>query len=133
MNIHMQGNSWKKAKYYVYVIANNDGIHYIGVTNNPERRISQHRDGTGAQFTKRQNCRDWQLHWLWYFDCFASAHKWEKILHKYSKESVEMEIRDHPEVDMYIIRRIALISTTPFDLMTDRERSRVIEAGRKKS
>lgn len=132
MNIHMQGNSWIKAKYYVYVIANNDGIHYVGVTNNPERRIGQHRDGTGAHFTKRQLCTDWQLHWLWYFPDFASAHKWEKLLHKYKKSGVEWEIENHPEVDEYILNRIARVPTTKFDTMTDRERGLVIQArGRK--
>lgn len=132
MNIHMQGNSWIKAKYYVYVIANNFGTHYVGVTNNPERRISQHRSGTGAQFTKRQACRDWQLHWMWYFDNFADAHRWEKTLHKYVKETVIWEIENHPEVDDYIRKRISLLKVTPFDLMTDRERSRSIESRKRK-
>ena len=127
MNIHMQGNSWKKAKYYVYVICNNEGIHYVGVTNNPERRISQHRDGTGARFTARQPCRDWQLHWLWYFDNFADAHRWEKVLHKCKKSGVERLIQDHPEVDSWIKQRIALIPINKFDLMTDRERGSVIQ------
>lgn len=131
MNIHMQGNPWKKAKYYVYVIANNDGIHYVGVTNCPERRIAQHRDGTGAKFTRSQSCRDWQLHWLWYFPDFASAHKWECILHKYTKKGLEKEIKDHPEVDDYILNRIAVIPSSAFDLMTDKERSRFIASQRR--
>ncbi len=132
MNIHMQGNSWKKAKYYVYVIANNDGIHYIGVTNCPERRIAQHRDGSGARFTARQNCRDWQLHWMWYFPTFSLAHRWEQVLHKYTKAGVEKEIEAHPEVDEYVMRRLSLIPETPFDLMTDKERTKVIAQGFKK-
>lgn len=42
---------------WVYVIANRyRGTIYIGVTSSLAHRISQHREGTGAQFAKRHGC-----------------------------------------------------------------------------
>lgn len=40
--------------YYVYILTSvNRKVMYIGVTNNLENRIAQHRDGTGSAFTSR--------------------------------------------------------------------------------
>ncbi|MEX1158469.1 MAG: GIY-YIG nuclease family protein [Thermomicrobiales bacterium] len=37
-------------EYYVYIATNRQGTLYTGVTNDPERRIGQHRSGQ-SQFT----------------------------------------------------------------------------------
>ncbi|MFA5917685.1 MAG: GIY-YIG nuclease family protein [Candidatus Gracilibacteria bacterium] len=42
--------------YYVYILASNSGTLYIGVTNNLERRISEHKNGLIEGFTKKYNC-----------------------------------------------------------------------------
>tara|TARA_R110002110_G_scaffold79145_5_gene207049 strand:- start:1534 stop:1821 length:288 start_codon:yes stop_codon:yes gene_type:complete len=40
--------------YYVYILTNQKrGTLYVGVTNDIARRTWQHREGIGAQFTKR--------------------------------------------------------------------------------
>jgi putative endonuclease len=41
--------------YYVYIAANNSKTLYIGVTNNLERRMYEHRHGLLEGFTKKYN------------------------------------------------------------------------------
>lgn len=37
---------------YVYIVECSDGTLYTGWTNNLERRIKQHSNGTGAKYTR---------------------------------------------------------------------------------
>jgi putative endonuclease len=40
--------------YYVYILTTvSRNVMYVGVTNDLERRIDEHRDGRGGAFTKR--------------------------------------------------------------------------------
>lgn len=44
--------------YYVYIVTNKmNEVFYIGVTNNLERRISEHKLGAFEGFTKKYNCK----------------------------------------------------------------------------
>jgi putative endonuclease len=48
--------------YYVYILANGrNGTLYVGVTNNIQRRVSEHRVGTSDGFTARYGVK--QLVW----------------------------------------------------------------------
>ena len=50
--------------YYVYILTNwNDSVMYIGVTNNLERRLYEHRNHLTDGFTKKYN-----VHKLVYFE-----------------------------------------------------------------
>jgi putative endonuclease len=39
--------------YHVYILASATGVLYVGVTNNLERRIAQHKEKQVSAFTKR--------------------------------------------------------------------------------
>ncbi len=41
--------------YHVYILASATGVLYVGVTNNLERRIAQHKEKRLSGFTKRYN------------------------------------------------------------------------------
>ncbi|MDD9893381.1 MAG: GIY-YIG nuclease family protein [Gammaproteobacteria bacterium] len=43
-----------KGSYYVYIMTNKpNGTLYVGVTNDIERRVWEHRNGLGSKFVKR--------------------------------------------------------------------------------
>jgi putative endonuclease len=41
-----------EAPWFVYILECRDGSLYTGVTNDIERRLQQHNDGTGARYTR---------------------------------------------------------------------------------
>ena len=43
--------------FYVYIMGSKAGVLYIGVTNDLERRVNQHREGLIAGFTKTYRVR----------------------------------------------------------------------------
>ena len=70
---------------FVYMVSNkNRTTLYVGVTNNLERRILEHKRGTGSAFTSKYNLTD-----LMYFeqiDGMLNAIKREKQLKNWHKE-----------------------------------------------
>jgi len=40
-------------QYYVYIMTNQSGTLYTGVTNDLTRRVYEHKQGKGGQFTSR--------------------------------------------------------------------------------
>lgn len=42
--------------YFVYISASDSGTLYIGVTNNLERRLSEHKQGLLEGFTQKYGC-----------------------------------------------------------------------------
>lgn len=64
--------------YFVYILASRSRALYIGVTNDLQRRLYEHRNGKGKGFTKR-----YKINRLVYFEHttdIASAIQREKVL-----------------------------------------------------
>jgi hypothetical protein len=47
--------SWERESrtFYVYIMGSKSGVLYIGITNNLERRLSEHREGLTPGFAKK--------------------------------------------------------------------------------
>jgi putative endonuclease len=71
--------------YYVYILASGKhGTLYIGVTNNIQQRIEQHRSGHGSEFVKK-----YSVHRLVHIEEFSSAEdaiRREKQLKKWNRD-----------------------------------------------
>ena len=71
-------------RYYTYILANKtDTTLYIGVTNDLERRVAEHRSGMIPGFTQKYNC-----HKLVYFEEYSDVEQAisrEKQLKKWSR------------------------------------------------
>ena len=52
--------------YFTYIVASRSHTLYVGVTNNIEKRIREHRDGTLEGFSKQYLC-----HRLVWFEAFG--------------------------------------------------------------
>ena len=53
--------------YYTYIMSSsNNSTLYTGVTNDLERRVAEHKSGSGSVFTRKYHC-----HKLVYFETFS--------------------------------------------------------------
>ena len=85
--------------FYTYILASKrNGTLYIGVTNDIARRVTEHRDGKGSQFTGR-----YAVHRLVYVevhDTVAAAIHREKLLKEWPRAWKLRQIeRDNPDWD----------------------------------
>ena len=48
-------SAYEERQYYVYILTNRSKTLYVGVTNDLERRVQEHRTGYSAGFTSRYN------------------------------------------------------------------------------
>jgi putative endonuclease len=46
-------NTIHQRQYFVYIMSSQTRVLYVGVTNNLELRVRQHKAGTGSAFTPR--------------------------------------------------------------------------------
>lgn len=69
---------------YVYIIASRSRTLYIGVTNNLERRMSEHRRKAGSRFAAKYNIT--RLVYYERFDDIRDALAREKRLKKWRRE-----------------------------------------------
>ena len=83
--------------FYVYILASKkNGVLYIGVTNNIERRIVEHKNGLNKGFSWKYN-----VHRLVYYEMFSSiieAIGREKRLKKWNRAwKIELIEKENPE------------------------------------
>lgn len=81
---------------YAYLVRCSDNSLYAGWTNNIERRIKSHNDGTGAKYTKSR--RPVTLAYLEEFETKSEAMKREAALKKMThaqKEELAAEWENH--------------------------------------
>ena len=64
--------------YYVYILASRSRVLYIGVTNDLQRRLYEHRNGHVKGFTARYNLN--RLVYFEYTQNISSAIQREKVL-----------------------------------------------------
>ena len=91
----------KDYNYYVYILTNfNNKVMYIGVTNNLERRLYEHKNGIFEGFTKKYNVKK-----LVYFEetnNIIEAIQREKQLKKKKKKKknllVEMQNKEWKDI-----------------------------------
>jgi putative endonuclease len=57
-------------KYYVYIVGSRSGTLYIGMTNNIERRMREHKSGEFEGFASKYGCDR-----LVYYECFDDVRK----------------------------------------------------------
>jgi putative endonuclease len=84
-------------QYFVYIITNKkDGVLYIGITNNIERRMFEHKNKLNKGFSKKYN-----LNKLMYFEVFKEindAIKREKNIKKWKREwKINLINKENPE------------------------------------
>ena len=87
--------------YYVYVVASRSRTIYVGVTNDLDRRIAQHREGVYDGFSKRYRCD--RLVWFERYVYVQAAIAREKQLKRWRREKKLFLIeRENPTwADLY--------------------------------
>lgn len=81
--------------FYLYMIKNSSNKIYIGVTENPEKRLATHNSMRGAQYTKR--LPDFKIVFLEKYSDLQQARKREIQIKKWRREKKEMLIRRYKD------------------------------------
>ena len=75
----------RRREYFVYIIGNEGGMLYVGVTNNLERRMREHK----TRFNPQSYAARWGIHRLLYYESFRyilDAIAREKQIKKYRRQ-----------------------------------------------
>ena len=84
-------------QYYLYIITNKkNGVLYIGVTNNLERRMFEHKNKLIKGFSSRYNLD--KLVYLEVYQYVEDAIKREKNMKKWKREwKINLIVEDNPD------------------------------------
>jgi len=74
--------------FYAYMIKNSIGRLYIGITQNPNERVTYHNNGQGAKFTKY--ILDFKIVFLEQYPSMDKARQREIQIKKWRREKKEM-------------------------------------------
>ena len=77
--------------YFIYIIKNSADKLYVGITSNPEKRVSCHNQKRGANFTKYVS--DFKIVFLEQYETLAQARKREIQIKKWRREKKEILIK----------------------------------------
>jgi putative endonuclease len=77
--------------FYVYIMASRSGTLYVGMTNNIQRRVEEHRLGQKDCFTKWYDCT--RLVFVEFHQYVLNAIEREKQIKSWSREKKEEFIR----------------------------------------
>ena len=81
--------------YYTYIMASRTHVLYVGVSGYLERRVAQHREGSGAGFTSRYHCT--RLVWRERHADPLAAIAREKQIKRWSRDKkIELIERENP-------------------------------------
>lgn len=47
----------RRYDFYVYIMSSSSGTLYVGVTNNPARRVTEHKEGKVKGFSQKYSCK----------------------------------------------------------------------------
>lgn len=83
----------KSHNYYIYILSSITGTLYIGVTNNLERRISEHKQGLVEGYTKKYGCNK-LVYYEWYTNIKEAIDR-EKQLKKWNRQKKEFLIKSN--------------------------------------
>ena len=79
--------------YFVYMIKNENGDLYIGVTENPSRRLFEHNSKRGALFTRRGAC--FTIVFLENYETLGEARQREVQIKKWRREKKDLLIEKY--------------------------------------
>jgi putative endonuclease len=111
--------------FSTYILASRNGVLYIGVTNDLERRVREHKARLGPSFTARYNCD--RLVWYETFSNVNEAIETEKRLKGWRREKKVALIEesnptwrdlaeDWHEVDRPCRTEIPRVASAPFGM-----------------
>ena len=87
-----RNNNARMKRGYLYILRCSDGSYYTGSTNNLERRLEEHRNGKGANHTKKYLPDE--LVYYEEFERVASAFYREKQIQGWSRKKKEALIQN---------------------------------------
>lgn len=75
--------------YYVYIAKAHSGKIYVGISDNPERRIKEHNNGCGSAYTKSDT---FSIVFLEQYDNLKEARRREIQIKKWRRDKKEIII-----------------------------------------
>ena len=84
-------------QYYVYILANwDDSVLYIGVTNNLERRLYEHKNHLADGFTKKYNV-DKLVYYEYTSDVYAALEREKQLKGWTRRKKMALVKKENPE------------------------------------
>ncbi|MCC6502411.1 MAG: GIY-YIG nuclease family protein [Deltaproteobacteria bacterium] len=92
--------------WFVYILECSDGSYYTGVTCDLARRLSEHKSGKGARYTRIKGVKDL----LWSMSCAnrSAALKLEIKIKSFSKSQKRLLILEPDQGNSPLCRTLAL-------------------------